>query len=224
MGITKIMEDTGITSLNILGLGEPTLTMIFDNLASNNLYPSIRVINNLNRTDLIPFRNPLFDITLKPLLEEADREAPCFLGVTKPDLKRKLTALYQCFQLEFINIINKFSFISSTTILGRGAHINSMVSIAAFSTIGDFVSINRNASIGHHTELGDYVTINPGVNIAGFVKINEGVQIGMGVNVFDRIEIGARSVIGAGSVVTRNIPDHVVAYGNPCKIIRSIES
>jgi acetyltransferase-like isoleucine patch superfamily enzyme len=60
--------------------------------------------------------------------------------------------------------------------------------------------------------------------MAGFVKIGQGCLIGMGVNIIDGIEIGSNSIIGAGSVVTKNIPDNVIAYGNPCKIIRSNET
>jgi acetyltransferase-like isoleucine patch superfamily enzyme len=42
----------------------------------------------------------------------------------------------------------------------------------------------------------------------------------MGVNILDGIKIGKNTIIGAGSVVTKDIPDNVVAYGSPCKIIR----
>jgi acetyltransferase-like isoleucine patch superfamily enzyme len=42
----------------------------------------------------------------------------------------------------------------------------------------------------------------------------------MGTNVLNTVQIGKNTIIGAGSNVTRDIPDNVVAYGNPCKIIR----
>ena len=46
---------------------------------------------------------------------------------------------------------------------------------------------------------------------------------GMGTNVIDGVKIGKNSIIGAGSLVTKDIPDNVVAYGSPCKIIRDNE-
>ena len=52
------------------------------------------------------------------------------------------------------------------------------------------------------------------------VKINDGVWLGGGVIILPGVEIGENSVIGAGSVVTRSIPDNCVAVGNPCKPIR----
>lgn len=60
-------------------------------------------------------------------------------------------------------------------------------------------------------ELGKAVEIGDDVWIGGFVVICPGVHI------------GARSVIGAGSVVTKNIPEGVFAAGNPCRFIRKIE-
>ena len=50
------------------------------------------------------------------------------------------------------------------------------------------------------------------------------VWFGAGVQVMPGVTIGSNVVIGAGSVVTRDIPDNVVAVGNPCRVIRTIES
>ena len=46
----------------------------------------------------------------------------------------------------------------------------------------------------------------------------------MGANVLNGIKIGKNCIVGAGSVVTKDIPDNWVAYGNPCKLIRKNES
>ena len=55
------------------------------------------------------------------------------------------------------------------------------------------------------------------------VEIDDGVWIGAGAIVNPGVSIGARSVIGSGSVVTKDIPADVVAAGNPCRVIRHIE-
>lgn len=213
-----------ISSINILGLSEPTLTMIQDNLESNSFFPELIIYNNLDRSAALPYKNPLFKINLVSTFDELDSEIPFFLGVNKPDNKMKVQNIINVPKEKFTTIINKTSCISSTTKLGHGVNVNSLVSIAAFSIIDDFVSVNRNASIGHHTEIGTFTTINPGANIAAFVKIGMGCLIGMGANVIDGVEIGSNTIIGAGSVVTKNIPENVIAYGNPCKIIRKNET
>ena len=88
--------------------------------------------------------------------------------------------------------------------------------------------------------VGDYTMIGPNVTIAtaghpiypplrekqlqynADVHIGKNVWLGAGVVVCPGVTIGDNSVIGAGSVVTKNIPDNVVAYGNPCRVAREI--
>ena len=55
------------------------------------------------------------------------------------------------------------------------------------------------------------------------VEIGSDVWVGGGAIICPGVRIGSRSVIGAGSVVTRNIPEDVFAAGNPCRIIRQLD-
>ena len=54
------------------------------------------------------------------------------------------------------------------------------------------------------------------------VEIGDEVWVGGGAIICPGVKIGARSVLGAGSVVTRNIPEGMFAAGNPCRIVREI--
>jgi len=55
------------------------------------------------------------------------------------------------------------------------------------------------------------------------VDIGSDVWVGGGAIILPGVRIGSRSVIGAGSVVSRDVPDDVFAAGNPCRVIRSLE-
>src|SRR5690348_5698893 len=55
------------------------------------------------------------------------------------------------------------------------------------------------------------------------VEIGEDVWVGGGAIILPGVRIGSRSVIGAGSVVTRDIPADVFAAGNPCRVMRALE-
>ena len=72
--------------------------------------------------------------------------------------------------------------------------------------------------MGHHTRIADFVTIQPGANIAGLVEIGEASYVGMGAIVIERRKIGKGVTIAAGSVVTRDVPDHALVAGNPAVI------
>jgi sugar O-acyltransferase (sialic acid O-acetyltransferase NeuD family) len=207
------------TKLLILGKGDSIVTMILDNLYSNNTTPNITIYNNLSLPILNPFDHNWFKMKVVEDVNMDDYDV-FTLGVYQPQHKIKIIQSLSPDMTKFINVVHNGLDISKTSIIGIGALINSKVSIAAHTTIGDFVSINRHVSIGHHTVISDYCSINPGTNIAGNVTIGEGTTIGMGTNILHQVKIGKNTIIGAGSVVTKDIPDNVVAYGSPCKVIR----
>lgn len=64
---------------------------------------------------------------------------------------------------------------------------------------------------------------NKGLEYAYPINVGNDVWFGGGVRVMPGVTIGSNVVIGAGSVVTKDIPDNVVAAGNPCRVLRSIE-
>ena len=68
----------------------------------------------------------------------------------------------------------------------------------------------------------DYERRNQGLEYAYPITVGDNVWIGAGVQVMPGVTIGSDVVIGGGSVVTKDIPDHSVAYGNPCKVVRKI--
>jgi maltose O-acetyltransferase len=54
------------------------------------------------------------------------------------------------------------------------------------------------------------------------IAIGSDVWVGGGAQILAGVTIGSRSVIGAGSVVTRDIPESVLAVGNPCRVLRQL--
>ena len=63
---------------------------------------------------------------------------------------------------------------------------------------------------------------NEGLEYAHPITVGNDVWFGGGVQVLPGVTIGSNVVIGSGSVVTKDIPDNVVAAGNPCRVIRPI--
>lgn len=76
------------------------------------------------------------------------------------------------------------------------------------------------ALLGHDCTVGDHCIISSQVAVSGHAEIGDNVYIAPGVNVRERLQIGSNSVIGMGSDVQRNIPENVIALGNPARAMK----
>lgn len=89
-------------------------------------------------------------------------------------------------------------------------------------TIGDDCFIGPNVSIYTACHSTDPLERNTRREWAEPVTIGDNVWIGGSVTILPGVTIGSNVTIGAGSVVVGNIPDNVVAVGNPCKVIKNL--
>lgn len=106
-------------------------------------------------------------------------------------------------------------------IIGAGSFINQSASI--ISAIG--IEIGRNAKIGPYVVIHDtaYHEVDEGVGArTDKIVIGDNVWIGRGAMILPGVTIGDHSVVGAGSVVTKSVPDKTVVAGNPARVIRQV--
>ena len=143
----------------------------------------------------------------------------------------------------FGSFIHPLSSIGNHNLLcvGKNVEINHNVTIWGNNIIiGDYTQINPNTSIYGRVKIGKYVMIAPNCMIAGGnhsyndtsvpmrfqsgtckgIVIDDDVWIGANCVILDGVRIGRGSVIGAGSVVTKDIEEYSIAVGNPCKVIK----
>ncbi|MGH8902975.1 MAG: acyltransferase [Egibacteraceae bacterium] len=103
--------------------------------------------------------------------------------------------------------------------------------------IGDRVKVHSNCYVAQFSILGDDVFLAPGTIFANDLypgnpdsaalmrgpTISAGAQLGVGVTVLPYVTIGEGAIIGAGSVVTKDIPAHTVAYGCPAVAVKNVD-
>jgi len=124
-------------------------------------------------------------------------------------------------EITFPAIRHPSAIVASGAEIGQGTVIFAGSHVGPGSRIGEFCIINTASSIDHDCVLSNFSSIAPGVSMGGLVKIGECSAVGVGASISDRISIGNHAVVGTGSTVVRNIPDLVVAYGNPARVKRS---
>lgn len=110
--------------------------------------------------------------------------------------------------------------IGNNVTLNRGAMVLGEVLIGNDCLIAPYCVIIGSNHIFDNTS----IPINKqGISSSG-VQIEENVWLGAHVTVLDGVKIGKNSIIGAGSVVTKDIPSNSIAVGNPCKVVRARSS
>ena len=109
---------------------------------------------------------------------------------------------------------------SERVTFGEGSIICAGNTLTVDIQIGKHVIINLDSTIGHDAVIGDYSTILPSVNISGCVNIDKCVNIGTGSAIIQGMKIGNNTIIGAGSVVTKDLPENCTAVGVPAKPIK----
>lgn len=145
------------------------------------------------------------------------------IGIGNPILRKKLYDKFTSLGGKFTSTISIKSSIGSYGVnIEEGCNIMTGTIITNDVLIGKGCLINLNCTIGHDCIIGDFVEASPGVHISGNCKINSYTTIGTNATILPRISIGKNVVIGAGSVVTKDVPDNSMVVGVPAKVIKEL--
>jgi len=104
--------------------------------------------------------------------------------------------------------------------IGKGSIITDGVIMTTNIKLGDFVTVNLDCTVGHDAVIEDYVTLLPSVNVSGNVVLKTCSNIGTGTAIIQGITVGEGTIVGAGAVVVKNLPNHCTAVGSPAKPIK----
>ena len=124
--------------------------------------------------------------------------------------------------IEFISAIHPSAVISPSAKIGEGTVVMAGAVINADAVIGNHCIVNTGETVDHDCVVEDYCHVAPGVHISGGTHVGEGTWVGVGSSVIQCLNIGKNCMIGAGSVVVKDIPDNVTVYGCPAKVIKII--
>lgn len=196
------------------------------------------VVVRLNLADNLCFFNnvdPAFEFEIpflknRPVIRKNDDLADYFskqphyvLATGNPKSRKALNELMLSYGGKPVSLVSPLASIGHiNNHLGEGLNIMNHVVITSNVSIGKGSLINTGSIITHDCRIGEYVEISPGVNIAGACHIMDHVFIGTGACILPKITIGKNSVVAAGAVVIKDVPDHVMVAGNPAVVKKKI--
>ncbi|SFD07439.1 acetyltransferase [Algibacter pectinivorans] len=122
---------------------------------------------------------------------------------------------------EIPSFIHKTVSIGPDVSLGEAVYMLAGNIVMPHTTIGNYIMINMDSTIAHHVNMEDGVFMSSGVNVGALINVRQNAYIGMGVTVMTGVkEIGANCLIGAGTVIIKNVPENATMVGNPGRVLK----
>lgn len=123
----------------------------------------------------------------------------------------------------FATIIHKSSFIANNSEISAGVTIMSNCYIGPKAKIGLCSLVMANSMIGHNTSVGKLCHFSVGSITSSYVNIGDISDVTLGARVLEKRNIGNYAVAGAGSLVTKDIPEGEIHVGSPAKFLKYVK-
>jgi sugar O-acyltransferase (sialic acid O-acetyltransferase NeuD family) len=121
-----------------------------------------------------------------------------------------------------LTVVHRRAFVAADATLAPGCQVLAMAAVCAQAVLEEACIINTAASVDHECHLEAGVHLAPGARLAGCVHAARYSTIYSGAVVLPRIRIGEGAVVGAGAVVTKDVPPYTLVAGVPARPIRSL--
>lgn len=151
---------------------------------------------------------------------EGLKDLKCYfvIGITDGKDRENVCKRLISYKCRFLDYRMENLFISPFASIGEGCTLLMHSCVMNNVVLGDFCHVHMFTIIGHDAVVGDYCSFTPHCVIGGGSRIGKGVSFGMGANVIPNITIGDYSIVGAGAVVTRDVPANSIIFGSPGQI------
>lgn len=145
------------------------------------------------------------------------------VGIGNPFARYKLCYKFDALGGQLTSTISPNSHIGHfDNTIGVGCNIMTGSVITNSIVIGKGVLINLNCTIGHDSNIGDFTEMSPGVHVSGNCSVGKFCNIGTNATILPKIHLGENVIVGAGSVVTKDVPDNSLVVGIPGKVIKTL--
>lgn len=154
-------------------------------------------------------------------LIDQKEETNVVIAIGNPTIRYKIyEQLKENKNIKFPNIIAKDVRLSNTNEMGMGNIICTQSILTVNITLGNFNHINLDCTVGHDVILHDFVTVYPSVNISGNVEVGNYSELGTGTKIIQGKSVTENVIIGAGSVVIKDLIEKGTYVGPPVRKVK----
>jgi sugar O-acyltransferase (sialic acid O-acetyltransferase NeuD family) len=150
-------------------------------------------------------------------------EVDVFIGIGSNDARRAVFDKLRDHDVTPANCIAGSAYVAHNANLGRGVVLCPGSVVMAHANIGDNVIVNTLSSIDHDCVVGQHSQITAGVTFGGSTRVGESCFFGVKSATLPGVSIGDRSIVMAGSLITRDVPPDVMVGGSPARLMRQLD-
>lgn len=171
------------------------------------------------------YEGPGSRINDKPVLGDLEclrgreREVQVICGIGAPEVRARLVARAAELGLEFCTAVHPLASLTRWIEIDAGAVICAGCILTNQIRVGAHVHLNLDCSVGHDAVFEPFATLAPGVHVSGGVVCEQGSYVGTGANIVPDMRIGAWSIVGAGAVITQDVPPNSTVVGVPGRVV-----
>jgi sugar O-acyltransferase (sialic acid O-acetyltransferase NeuD family) len=188
------------------GFGKEIFDVACRENANIKKWESIFFIDDFKENDTSFYLSKVYTLP-NVIANETIQNLEVVIAIGEPIVRIKIKEKLKQHNIKLGKVIDPSAVVSPTATLCDGVIITSDCIIA----------INVKSIIGHDIILSNDVVVSSMVNIGGACKVGAGTYLGMGCLIKEGLEIGEEVIIGMGSAVHHNIPDRMIALGNPAR-------
>jgi len=177
-----------------------------------------KYVKKLHFSSISQFSNKKKD--LNTFIDNSEYFFVC-IGMMDGKLRDHISKELIDYKLKPLSIISKAAYIDKSVEFGNGLLAMPHSVVNKKTTIGSNCYLNVNSVIDHECIIEDGVHIMGSAYIAGRVCVKKYASIGANATILPDITIGQNSIVGAGAVVTKNVPNNSIVVGNPARFLKN---
>lgn len=118
--------------------------------------------------------------------------------------------------------VHPSSYVEKSALIQEGSIVLVNCTVDMSARLGENVLLSSRCFVSHHVEIGSHTFCGPAVNLAGNTGIGECCFLGINTTLIDGVRIGTNVQTAAGSVLTKDVPDHVLVAGVPAVVKKTL--
>lgn len=188
--------------------------------ALNELKMPVKFYTEINKAQKNPFDLKYLGNEQSSEFEGWNTNFSYVLGIGNNKIRENMGNSILERNIDLLTIFHPLSNISKKTEIGKGVFISKGALVNPLVSIHDFVVLNTGCIVEHECTIQQAAHIAPGAVLAGNVYVGKRSFVGANAVVKQGVRIGDDVVIGAGSVILKDIPDGSIFVGNPAHVIK----